>query len=369
MAAGALALLLGGAGVVFFAIMLARAVGTPVSDPRALLGWALCLGVVALFGALGWMGLRRVIAGLRGRPARRARATANDGSTPRVAEQCSFCGASRRAVKAMVGGPAAALCDECLKAMLPIFAGDFDARGQVSAWCAHLLHGLPPRCPRAVSRPLIERVAGEDRSLEGVRSAVQWCFRTGNEPLARELLEAIPAAMRQASEWINLGLALSEEGRFEEALQATARAAGDDHLPWVLNNTAWYQAHLSPLASPEEWAVLQRQVERAQRLLAARRPVGWERIQPYFAGTEAELMRRAGDAAGALRRLEGVSGEGPWTGQHLIIRAQAELTLGRAAEARGALERAVDRLHPECRPAAQARQLLASLTPPVGDGE
>lgn len=190
--------------------------------------------------------------------------------------------------------------------------------------------------------------------------------RYRRRPLARELLEGIPEAERQAEDWIDLGVALGEEGRFADALQATERAAvgGDEHRPWMLGNSAWFRSRLHPQATPDERAAWLRDVEEAKRLIGARRPTGWERVMSSFRGTEAELRRLSGDLEGALQVLERAEAEQPLTGYHLVIRAQALAALGRCGEAREAVERALSLLHPEELVAEEARQLLAKLAPP-----
>jgi hypothetical protein len=156
-------------------------------------------------------------------------------------QECAFCGAKRERVKFFVAGDAADICDTCVFGAMAHVASDFDKRNETVEWCRRLLGGLPGHCPRAISRPFIEMVAGPgpDRTAISIRNAVGWCVRTGNSPLALELLEALPEAERQPSDWINLGWAFGQEGRFAEAFHVTTRPLPEEDRPWVLTNLVW----------------------------------------------------------------------------------------------------------------------------------
>lgn len=278
--------------------------------------------------------------------------------------ECAFCGAPRAEVKWLIAGDAAAICDSCAVSALAAFSGHFDGRGELDPWISRWVGALPERCPRALSRPFLERMAGAERRAADVRNVLPWCFRLGNEPLARELLEAIPPAERLPHDWINLGVALADERRFEEALQATMAAgdAAEPIRPWVLGNCAFFRAQLSPGASQAELAAWLRDVEDAQRLLLlSGRPHGWEEVLSSLRGVEAELRRRAGDPEGALRVLDGAPGPDRGQGWRLVVRARVLAGLGRREAARQETERALGLLHPEGFDAAEARKLLAAL--------
>jgi len=234
---------------------------------------------------------------------------------------------------------------------------------EVEAWCKGLLQGLPAGCPRAVSRPLIERLAGSERKPAAIREAVAWCLKLGNEPFARELIEAIPEGERLPIDWINLGVALGGEGRFSEALEATEHAVqgADEHRPWVLNNVAWFRAHLRPEAPAEERVAWLAAVREAQRLLEAQRPQGWTTPMSYFIGTEAELLRLGGDLQGALAAVDRAVAVHSGIPYQLLIRSKVLAAMGRPTDARAAAEEALRKAHPESDQAAKATRLLATI--------
>jgi hypothetical protein len=374
---------------------------------RALGGLAALLASAGLFGALVWMGARRVVAGIRGHaassgPPRAAgpvfvsrgtrdvltwlvaalvggavlAASAQRGALAvallglggaglfvlslTAPARCAFCGAERRAVRFLLTGRDAAICDGCAPSVLAGFAAQHEARGGVSAWCDQLLHALPRTCPRAISRPFLERLAGPDRSPHGLRTAAARSLQLGNAPLARELLAAIPEAEREDADWIDLGVALEDEGRLDEALAVTLRATADASRPWVLNNCAWYRARREGGAPAEALARWLADVEEARRLLEGAGAQLRESLRPSLHGTEAELRRLAGDAPGALAALDRARALRPWTGEQLLTRARALLALGRTVEAQQELEGALRLVYPESGAAREARALLAS---------
>jgi len=421
-ALGAVALVGGAAGALLAVAFLARAftdASLALAPWKALVAAVLVLAFTALFAALGTMGWRRVVAGIRGHAA--AAATSQDADALRFLvsartrrflaafvvgmlvcaltlaglggaatwlalivlgaavasgavlvaartpeHSCSFCGASRAKATWLVAGQGASICDLCIQAALGEFAKYFASRGETSEWCNRFLRALPSQCPRAISRPFIERVAGQQRTAAGIRNAVWWCFKLGNEPFARHLLELLPEPERQPEDWLNLGVALGEEGRFADALEATERAlvSGDEHRPWVLNNSAWFRSRLHPDARTDERAAWLRDVEEAERLMGARRQADRDRVvSASLRGTEAELRRLSGDLEGAMQVLERAEAEQPLTGAQMLIRAHALTALGRHAEGKESLERALSLLHPEERMADEARQLLTTLAP------
>ena len=418
---GAIALVCGAAGALLTAAFLARGLADAslaAAPWKALAATVLVLTFTALFAALGMMGWRRVVAGIRGHAAAAA-ATSQDIDSRRLLvsartrrflaafvvgtlvcaftlavvggaaawkafilfgaavalgavlatartpeSSCSFCGAPRAKATWLVAGQSASICDRCIQAALAEFAKHFASRGETSDWCNRFLGALPSHCPRAISRPFIERLAGQEWTAAEIRNAVGWCFKLGNEPFARHLLELIPEPERHPEDWLNLGVALGEEGRFEDALEATKRAlpGGDERLrPWVLNNSAWFRSRLLPDAMADERAAWLRDVEEAERLIGARRQADRERLMPYLRGTKAELRRLSGDLEGAIQVIERAAAEQPLTGAQLFIRAQALAALGRHAEARESLERALSLLHPEERMADEARRLLTTF--------
>jgi tetratricopeptide (TPR) repeat protein len=283
---------------------------------------------------------------------------------------CAFCGAGREQVPFLITGTSVSICPECAVGASARTAEELDRQGQRVEWARLFLAGLPERASVALSRPYVETVVGGDRSPEWVRASLACCFRFGHYRLAQELLESIPELERTPLDWINLGFALGEQGLVVDALAATRRAAGAGdgaEAPWLLANGAWYELKLRPEATKDELARWLAQVTEARRTLASRQPPGTgehEASRPAlasFLGIEAELLRRLGDAAGALRALDAADGEAPSTGERLVIRARALADLGRTAEARAHLELAVGLLRPEARETQEARLLLEAL--------
>lgn len=290
---------------------------------------------------------------------------------------CAFCGVDREHVPFLITGPALSICPECAAAASAQTAEELDRRGLAVEWARLFLGGLPERAPLALSRPYVELVAGSDRSPEGVRASLVTCFRFGHHRLAQELLESIPEAARTPSDWNSLGFALGEQGFPAEALAATRRAAacgGEQPDPWTLANTAWYELQLHPGATGDDLARWLGQVAEARRLLEARCPAGpaaapWLHALASFRGIEAELLRRAGDGEGALRRLAEADAQTPPTGERLLLRARALAALGRAAECRAEAERALTLLRPDARAAEEARRLARATSSPVAPPE
>jgi tetratricopeptide (TPR) repeat protein len=283
---------------------------------------------------------------------------------------CAFCGAGREQVPFLVTGAAVSLCPECAVAASARTAEELDRRGEHAEWNRLFVAGLPERASRALSRPYVEALVGSDRSPEHARDAVACCLRFGHHRLAQELLESLPEPERRPLDWINLGFALGEQGRFADAIAATRRAGtgeGSAEAPWILANTAWYELQLRPDAARDDLARWLAQTVEARRTLAARRPPGTggdeasRHAVASFRGIEAELLRRGGDAAGALGALDAADAEAPTTGERLVLRARALADLGRAAEARADAELALGLLRGDAREAGDARRLLESL--------
>lgn len=282
---------------------------------------------------------------------------------------CAFCGAGREHVPFLVTGATVSICPECAAVASARTADELARRGQAAEWTQLFLGGLPERAPLSLSRPYVEAVIGAERSPQWVRQSLACCFRFGHHRLAEELLGAIPEEARTPLDWINLGFALGEQGRYAEALEATRRGAapGDPaSAPWALANGAWYELLASPGASREELSRWVAQVALARRLLAAL-PHGEEDADARrgaaasFRGIEAELHRSAGDPAAALAALAAADAESPPTGERLLTRARTLADLGRPAEARAEAEEALARLRPDARAAEAARGLLEEL--------
>jgi len=158
-------------------------------------------------------------------------------------------------------------------------------------------------------------------------------------------------------------VALGGEGRFSEALEATEHAVqgADEHRPWVLNNVAWFRAHLRPEAPAEERVAWLAAVREAQRLLEAQRPQGWTTPMSYFIGTEAELLRLGGDLQGALAAVDRAVAVHSGIPYQLLIRSKVLAAMGRPTDARAAAEEALRKAHPESDQAAKATRLLATI--------
>jgi len=412
---GFLAALAGLAGGAAAFLLVVDVIANPTLAPtpgRAAGAAGLGLGIAGLFGALAVMGMQRIVAGVRGwrvdlglhlHGSRASKVVFGWGagacmvaglglsgtpapfrwlavpllgmaylSVPLLLligapeHACSMCGTARRRLGTLLAGEAASICEGCARFAMKTLAQEAERKGRAEAWCDDLIQLLPERCPRGLSRAFVERLTGRDRTSSGLRHAAQRALDLGNEPLARELLEELPEAERQPVDWLNLGVALADLDRDADALAATERAAGVAALrPWVLNNAVWFRTQLQPDASAAERTRWLAEVEEAQRLLAEAHPHGWQRSMGWFRGTEAEVRRLSGDLEGALAALARAEAEHPLAGEHLARRARVLADLGRMDEDRGELERALALLHPEGKAAADARALLASLTPPA----
>jgi tetratricopeptide (TPR) repeat protein len=320
-------------------------IAAALSRPGSPLAWAL----IAAGAALAWVGTR---------------------TTP-PDQACAFCGTGREQVPFLITGTSVSICAECATGAAARSAEELDRRGELSEWTRMFLGGLPERASVALSRPYIEALVGGDRSPEWVRAAMACCFRFGHHRLAQELLETIPEPERAPLDWINLGFALGEQGRFADALAAIRRAdagEGGAEAPWVLANTAWYELQLHPDASRDDLARWLARTVEARNGLASRLAPGTEATRhalASFRGAEAELLRRMGDADGALRALEAADAEEPPRGERLLIRARVLADLGRTDDARAHAELALGLLRPDAREAGEARRLLDALAADV----
>lgn len=274
--------------------------------------------------------------------------------------ECALCGTPRERVARLITGRSVAICDDCVSQATAALAGARSEGRQ--AWVYECLARLPARCPLKVSRPLLEALVDQDRTAATTRAAVAWAFRLSNHAVARELLESLPEGERQPADWVNLGIALGEEGRYSDAVKATERAgaSGAGALrPLVLNNCAWFKLRARPDASASERAEWLREVRDAQRLLVDEATL--DARTAFTRGTEAELLHLLGDPDGALRALELVDRHAPHDRQRLVVRARVLASAQRLPEARRALEQALETLHPESLEAREARDLLAGI--------
>jgi tetratricopeptide (TPR) repeat protein len=279
-------------------------------------------------------------------------------------EECAFCRKARPEVKLLVAGPSVAICDECANFPMAIVAEEFERRKEPREWHRRYLDCLPLRCPVALSRPLIERVAAKAADRTALREVAALSLRLGNNEAAAEILQRIPEPDRQSQDWLSLGVGLGHCGRYDEAIAATVKALeGDDGTcrPVCLNNLAWFRVRSQPDA-PEstrtEWLT---SIAEAKRLLADRAiSVDQTAYVQACHGTEAELLRSLGDREGALRALSEADKLGPHLrGERLLIRARVLADSGQMPEAHEVARQALEVLHPDSLAAREANELLA----------
>src|SRR5688500_12420345 len=141
------------------------------------------------------------------------------------AEKCAFCEKPVADVKKLVAARAASICDECLPWGLAYLARNSAAYDAPGAWLRILMRALPPQCPRVVSDAVGAALLVADPTRETARWVAGAAHQARNPTLARTVFAQIPEPERTPWDWIGLGVALGDEGHYEEALAATERAA------------------------------------------------------------------------------------------------------------------------------------------------
>jgi hypothetical protein len=197
-----------------------------------------------------------------------------------------------------------------------------------------------------------------------LRQVASTAIRLHNHPLAADLLERIAESERTAKDWLNLGVALNQNGRDADALAATSEAlALDDGAlrPWCLNNAVYFGCQVAGRPSDAQTIRWLTDLEDARRLLSKHKPAGWEIVLQSCYGTEAELQHVTGDDARALQALAAAEKLAPLGCERLLIRARVLASSGLSSRAREQAEQALQGLHPQSRSADEARQLLATL--------
>lgn len=284
-------------------------------------------------------------------------------SARRPQDECAFCGAPRAKVQRLVAGTSAAICEGCAPLSLAVMAEDLAGRKPPGPWQRLLVDSLPARCPVGISRPLLEALAAGGADAGMLRAVASVGIRLQNHAVAVEILTRIPEAERQPRDWLNLAYAQGSLGRYEEAARGTETALERDDgdlRVWGLNNRAWFGLRQRPDASVEVRTAWLRDVEEAKRLLAAKRPAGWQALMQSCHGTEAELRRSLGDLRGALQTLSEAEALGPLGGERHLIRARV-LASGDPPLGRHDVERALELLHPDSPYVREARDLLATF--------
>ncbi len=232
-------------------------------------------------------------------------------------------------------------------------------REPLPSWIERTVLSLPRRTPRAISTPLFGAVVVKDEKQR--YSLLRKAFDIGNSEAASALIMSVPEAERTPSEWVNLGVALENQGRFAEALAALTHVeAQADQEPWVLNNRGTARLESGP-CDEQVLRQLLADNQRACQLISVRKPEGFERAAAAMWGAGAELHRRLGEREETLKCLNkaaALSGPDPC---RLLTHAELVLAEGRAEEARALLIQALDLAHPESRDASKARALLSDL--------
>ena len=277
-------------------------------------------------------------------------------------DACSFCHASRQQVQLLIAARAVSICEQCLSLSMAAAAEDLQSKNPPRPWLRHVVDGLPRNCSRAVSRPLLEAMAEGSTDHATLRAVADACVRLSNPEVAVELLQRIPEGDRQTTDWLDLGSALGRIGRNGEGLAATEAALkGDDgtRRAVCLNNRVWHGVRHQPGAPPDIRADWLRDLDEARRLLAEKRPQGWQAIMQCLHGTEAEVRSAADDLQGALQALAEAEKLGPLGGERHLIRARAFARAGDPPLGRADAEKVLELMHPESREAVEARALLA----------
>jgi tetratricopeptide (TPR) repeat protein len=279
-------------------------------------------------------------------------------------EECASCGQARAGVRVLVCSPQVALCDACAAVAMAAVTEDLENKGKADESLRLMVEALPPKCPREISRALLEALLDGAAEPPLLRQVASSASRLHNHPLAVELLERIPESERTAGDWLNLGFALGKNGRDADALAATTKALAIDdgtHRALCLNNAVWFGCQLARPPSAEQKTRWLADLEEAKRLLSEHKPAGWQLTLQCCHGTEAELQHATGDDTRALQALAAAEKLGPLGGERLLIRARALASSGLPTRAREQAEQALQGLHPQSRSAEEARQLLATL--------
>jgi len=277
-------------------------------------------------------------------------------------DECSFCHASRQQVEVLIAGTAVSICERCLSLSTAVAAEDLQAKQPPRPWLRQVVDGLPRNCPLAVSRPLLLAMADERTDPASLRGVFAACARLSNPEVAAETLRRIPEGERQTEDWLNLGWALGGMGRNGEALAATEAALKvDDGTRRVLclNNAVWFGVRYQQGAPADSRAAWLRDLDEAKRLLAEKRPDGWQSLMQNLHGTEAEVRSAGDDAKGALEALAEAEKLGPFTAARHLVRARVFARSDDPPLGRTDAQKALELLHPESLEAREARELLA----------
>jgi hypothetical protein len=280
----------------------------------------------------------------------------------RPEDECSFCHASRQQVDLLIAATAVSICERCLPLSAAAAAEDLQGRQPPRPWLRHVVDGLPRNCPRNVSRALLAAMADESADPVMLREVAALCVRLSNPEIAAEVLQRIPASERLTGDWAALANALGRIGRNGEALAAAEAALKCDdgtHRVVCLNNRVWYGVRHQSGAPSDIRADWLRDLEEAKRLLAEKRPDGWQAVMQYLHGTEAEVRSAGDDLQGALQALAEAEKLGPLGGERHLIRARVFARAGDPPLGRADAQKALDLLHPESLEAVEARALLA----------
>jgi tetratricopeptide (TPR) repeat protein len=185
---------------------------------------------------------------------------------------------------------------------------------------------------------------------------------------AERASNAIPEAERTGADWINLGAALSDLGRFDEGISATSRATADEDAPWVKNNVIWMSLRKGTGGSYRDGAISRdvaarwlRELEDAQGWLAQKKPNGWQHVQSLCIGTQAEIQLTIGALDDAMLSLDRAAALSPPNARQRLCRARILAKRGERAKAREEVERALAGLHPEGDTVAEVRAFAEEL--------
>lgn len=255
---------------------------------------------------------------------------------------CVLCQRPRLEVLALIAGENAGVCDACSVTAAALSTRDQFARATSRAlWAMSVLHVLPELTPNSASTGLLLHAA----TLEGVdRNAVlAEAERLCNHHVKVTLYEAIEAAARSPSEWINYGVALNAVGRHEDALAATRRATDAPNEPWLLNNVAAIKLRMGTT----DFEALHADCSRAQALLKEQKPHSWEAALTIFINNLAELELKLGRPQLALERLDESVKRAPANVRSLLTRYAALTALGRHDEAKAVAAEAQRVAHPD----------------------
>ena len=267
---------------------------------------------------------------------------------------CSFCGAHRSQVLALIAAPDAYICENCTLTTIGVLEAEVDNHQTIARALFAAYEATPRESVRARRAAWAAAEAWSKRNTAELRLFAWWASSQGGYACALEARHSISSIERLSEDEIAFAHLYTQIGDHDAADAALERVETEDEVQLALlryHRVAIETGRARPCAA--RIRELLTQLESAQTTLG---------LPPYLAARRAELRLLQGDVASARRALDSSEPQGSLGGHPGYVSGCVAEAEGNDELAREAYTDVVN-MTPEHVLAGAAREALLRLAP------